>query len=87
MIDRLRLIAWIDSEPSLELPVSRETLEKAMRLGALHVEEQSRRERAKIEKCNQYFLIFVTILTFSYRSIAKTRRSIICLFKHDATKT
>lgn len=50
MIDRLRLIAWIDSEPSLELPVSRETLEKAMRLGALHVEEQSRRERIKMEK-------------------------------------
>jgi hypothetical protein len=35
-------------EPKHELPITRETLDKAMRLGELHVEEQRRRETDNI---------------------------------------
>lgn len=38
-IDRLQLKPWVDQEPKLRLPVTKQTLEKALRLGA----EQYRR--------------------------------------------
>ncbi len=48
VIDRMDLTPWIDSEAKLKLPITKETLEKAVRLGTDHAFRLQQDENTRI---------------------------------------
>lgn len=49
IIDRVDLTQWTDQEPRLKLPITKATLEKAIRLGAEHAKRLNEAEAARIK--------------------------------------
>lgn len=64
IIDTPDLTQWIDQEPRLKLPITKATLEKAVRLGAEHAKRLNEAEADRIKKQGksmrekQFFLYF-----------------------------
>ncbi|EFO12395.1 hypothetical protein LOAG_16140, partial [Loa loa] len=50
IIDTTDLTQWADQEPRLKLPITKATLEKAVRLGAKHAKRLNEVEADRIRK-------------------------------------
>ena len=53
VINKLDLNFWIDQEPKLKLPITKQTLEKALRLGAEQYRRLQEAESGRINRANQ----------------------------------
>ncbi|VDM27810.1 unnamed protein product [Toxocara canis] len=62
IIDQVDFSQWIDQEPRLKLPITKATLEKAIRLGAEHAKRLNDAEAARISRqgCIPCCLFFTT---------------------------